>query len=299
MQKTLILIFLLFSISFSFVQSEASPFSSSDRNEKSERVSSPSATSIIWFKFLKTQRDLNQKITHYLNEVKKGESSFIVWLVFAFAFLYGILHSIGPGHGKLIILSYFTAHEAKWPSAIIMGFQIAFIHGLSAIVLVLSVKNIAKYILMSSASQEMLILTLISYGAIMLVGVFLLRETYKSSKKQVVENIKGTEKFNKSQWLLALSIGLIPCTGALLILFYAMAKQMLFIGIVSVFFMTLGMAVTLSTIGSVYIMARRKISYFTVSKKRSKSILALHYMGASLIALMGSVLFIRALKIAF
>jgi len=61
----------------------------------------------------------------------------------------------------------------------------------------------------------------------------------------------------------------------------------------------LGMAVTLSTIGSVYITVRRKISYFAVSKKRSKGILALHYMGAGLIVLMGSVLFIRALKIAF
>ena len=144
MQKTLISIFLLFSIAFFFVQAGTSPFSNSEGNEQRESISAPSMTSVIWFKFLRTQRDINQKITHYLNEVKKGDKPFIVWLVFGLAFLYGILHSIGPGHGKLIILSYFTAYEAKWPSAIMMGFQIAFIHGLSAIVLVLSVKNIAK-----------------------------------------------------------------------------------------------------------------------------------------------------------
>lgn len=280
-----------------FLSAAASPFLNSKADEKTESVSAPSVSSVIWFKFLKTQKNINQKITRYLNEVKKGDNPFIVWIIFGLAFLYGILHSIGPGHGKLIILSYFTAHEARWPSAIMMGFQIAFIHALSAIVLVLTVKNIAKYILMSSASQEMLILSLISYGAIMLMGFFLLWQTYRSSEKQAFENIKKSARANKSQWLLALSIGLIPCTGALLILFYAMAKQMLFIGVASVFFMALGMGVTLSTIGAVYIIARRKISYFTVSQKRKKSILVFHYIGAGLITLIGSILFIRALKL--
>ena len=298
MQKALISIFLLFSIAGISLQTEVSPFSNSASEEPRESVSSPSITTIIWFKFLKTQKIINQKITHYLNEIKKGDKPFIVWFVFGLAFLYGILHSVGPGHGKLIILSYFTAYDAKWPSAIVMGFAIAFTHGLSAIVLVLSVKNIAKYIFMSSASGEMLILSLISYGAIMVMGFFLLWQTYRTSKKKVSENIKGMVKANKSQWLLALSIGLIPCTGALLILFYAMAKQMLFIGIASIFFMALGMSVTLSTIGAVYIIARKKISYFTVSKKRKKSILAVHYAGAGLITLIGSVLFIKVLNMA-
>lgn len=291
--------FLLFSAMFVFVQTKTLSFSNLEVSERGESISAPSLTGIIWFKFLKTQRDINQKIAHYLNEIKKGDKPFVVWTVFVLAFLYGILHSIGPGHGKLIILSYFTAYEAKWPSAILMGFEIAFIHGLSAIILVLSVKNIAKYIFMSSASGEMLILTLISYGAIALMGFFLLWRTYRRSKNQAFENIKENAKNDKSQWLLALSIGIIPCTGALLILFYAMAKQMLFIGIASVFFMVLGMAVTLSAIGAVYIIARQKISCFTVPKKRKKSIIIFHYLGTGLIALIGSFLFIRALKIAF
>jgi nickel/cobalt exporter len=302
MQKALkvLLIFLFFGATFAFVQAKASPFSAPESNKQSASISAPSMTSVIWFKILKTQKDINQKITHYLNEIKKGDNSSVIWLVFGLAFLYGILHSIGPGHGKLIILSYFTAYEAKWPSAIMMGFQIAFIHASSAVILVLSVKNIAKYIFMAaSASRELLFLKLISYGAIIFMGFFLLWQAYKSSKKRVPQNIKETVKANKSQWVLALSIGLIPCTGALLILFYAMAKQMLFIGISSVFFMALGMAVTLSTIGAVYIIARQKISYFTVPKKKKKYLLFFHYAGAGLIALIGSILFIRALKIMF
>ncbi len=283
---------------FAFVQAEASPFSGKKADKQIENVSAPSITGIIWFKFLNTQRQINQKITHYLNEIKKGDKPFLLWFVFSLAFLYGILHSIGPGHGKLIILSYFTAYEAKWPSAIIMGFQIAFIHASSAVILILSVKNIAKYIFMAaSASREMLFLKLISYAAIIFMGFFLLWQAYKRSKKRVPQNIKETVKANKSQWVLALSIGLIPCTGALLILFYAMAKQMLFIGIASVFFMALGMAVTLSTIGAVYILAKQKISYFTVPKKKKKYLLFFHYAGAGLIILIGSILFFYTLKI--
>ncbi|MEA3307044.1 MAG: hypothetical protein U9Q34_04600 [Elusimicrobiota bacterium] len=280
-------------------QVEASPFSGSKAGEPRETVSKPSITGIIWFKFLKTQKDLNRKITHYLNEIKKGEKPFLIWLVFGLAFLYGVLHSVGPGHGKLIMLSYFTASKANWPVAVLMGFSIAFMHSLSAIILVLSVNNIAKYILMSSQAQEILVLTLISYGAIVFVGIFLLWQTYKESKKQKLEDMNEEVKPGASRWVIALSIGMIPCSGALLILFYAMAKQMLFIGLISVFFMALGMAFTLSSIGSVYIIARQKISYFTVSEKRKNFALGIQYAGAALIVLIGSVLFIRALKIAF
>ena len=299
MRKALILIFLSLGMMFVFAQSKAFSSSNLEGNARSDSVSSSSPVNIIWFKFLQTQRQINRKLTQYLSEIKKGDKPFLILIVFGLAFLYGILHSIGPGHGKLIILSYFTAHEAGWPSAIMMGFQIAFIHACSAIILVLSVKNIAKYIFLSSASGEMLVLTLISYGAIAFMGFFLLWQTYGNSEKQAFENIKKSAKANKSQWLLALSIGLIPCTGALLILFYAMAKQMFFIGIVSVFFMALGMAFTLSAIGAAYIIARRRISYFAFPKKRKKSILIFRYFGAGLIALIGSVLFVRVLKIAF
>lgn len=305
MQKTLIphffLAFFLLSAILISLKPPAYSFPNSKTINQSEIISCRSNLFTgIWFKFLKKQREINQKITHHLNELKNEKKPFVFWIVLALAFLYGMIHAIGPGHGKLIVLSYFTAHEAKWKSGILMGFQIAFMHALSAVIVVLLVNNIAKHVFAGSPSKEMLIIKLISYGAITLMGFFMLWQARIRSKKQAFENeIEATDKDKKSQWLLSLSIGLIPCTGALLILFYAMAKQMLFIGIMIVFFMALGIAVTLSIIGVACILTKQNITRFTASKKQNKLISIFHYLGAGLITLIGLSAFIYNLKFAF
>ena len=120
---------------------------------------------------------------------------------------------------------------------------------------------------------------------------------FKENKKQSLEKmIKEEEKEVVSQWLLALGIGLVPCTGALLILFYAMAKGMLFVGISLVLAVALGIAVTLSLIGILCILGRQSITRISEEKKEKKKIvIVMQYIGALLIITIGTMLFITTL----
>ena len=54
----------------------------------------------------------------------------------ALCFLYGIVHAVGPGHGKAIISSYVVANEETVRRGVLISFIAAGLQALTAIVLV-------------------------------------------------------------------------------------------------------------------------------------------------------------------
>ena len=48
--------------------------------------------------------------TRQMDLIARGNSPFAVLLGVLVAFGYGVLHTLGPGHGKAVILSYFVGH---------------------------------------------------------------------------------------------------------------------------------------------------------------------------------------------
>ena len=292
--------YLLFAIVLSFFNMnviKANPFSSQSPSvEVSKEQVSPSFFTKTWFKFMQVQKKLNMQMTSKMNAIKNKTNPMAFWILISIAFIYGMLHALGPGHGKLLVLFYLTSHEAQWWKGVLMGFQIAFMHVISAVGLVLLTDGVARHALGADPSIEIKLIKLISYGAIVLVGLAMLWQIYKDRKNKSLRKERQEEqKETRSQWLLALSIGLAPCTGALLFLFYAMSKQMLFTGISIVLSMAFGIAVTLSLIGFLCIITRKKLSHFKSEKKERKIVAILHYAGAGFIVLLGMILFISTL----
>ncbi|MEI9985699.1 MAG: hypothetical protein WDN69_22465 [Aliidongia sp.] len=41
--------------------------------------------------------------------------------VLAIAFLWGVLHAAGPGHGKSLVAAYLVTTDARWTSGIVLG----------------------------------------------------------------------------------------------------------------------------------------------------------------------------------
>ncbi len=75
--------------------------------------------------FVKLQRDVNRAITRQLVAIRRGEEPLALWLGLGIAFLYGVAHAPGPGHGKAVVASYFLSREASVLRGAVMGGQIA------------------------------------------------------------------------------------------------------------------------------------------------------------------------------
>ena|SRR5690554_190748 len=77
-------------------------------NEQNE----PSGYSFsIWNRFIQKNTEIQlrirQKFAHIIKEYKTERNSGSIAFIFFLTFLYGIFHSLGPGHGKVFIFSTF------------------------------------------------------------------------------------------------------------------------------------------------------------------------------------------------
>jgi len=83
-----------------------------------------------------------------------------------------LFHALGPGHGKVLVLSYFVGKTAKPRDGMIMGTQIAVFHVLSAIIAVVATEILTRAIT-GAAPADCHWLRLISYGLIAVCGAYM------------------------------------------------------------------------------------------------------------------------------
>ena len=93
------------------------------------------------------------------------------------SFLYGILHAVGPGHGKTIISSYVVANEETARRGVMISFIAAAMQALTAVALValLLFGLNASGLQINAWSNK---LESASYAMIALVGLYLLRPRF-------------------------------------------------------------------------------------------------------------------------
>ena len=222
---------------------------------------SPAAGFFTWL--AERQHHLNDAIADAFHDVRSGGSRTALALILGLAFFYGVLHAAGPGHGKTVVASYFVAHHARWTSGILMGSLISAIQGVSAIVLVgaLAVVLRAKQIEILNRST---MVELVSYGLIVAVGAWTFYRAATGELHHHHEGAAGNHKHAAGRGhtldpRLILATGLTPCASAIIILLFALANRAFGLGVVAVAVLTVGMAVTISTIGVAAVLGRRTL----------------------------------------
>ncbi len=261
----------------------------------------PGPAGRIGVALMKLQRDLNREIGRRMRAIRDGESSAALLAGITVAFLYGVFHALGPGHGKFVVVSYFLSRDARLWRGLLMGLQIALTHVISAIVLLWLADLSLKHVVGGSAS-EMREARLVSYAATAALGLFMLVRAirrsirgHSSAHHHEAETAHG--QGGKQQGLVSFSVGLVPCTGALLIMLFALANNMVFAGSLMVAAIAAGMAVTMSVLGILGILARSVVlsSLGSGAGKHARLAAALECAGALAILLISSVLFIGTL----
>jgi nickel/cobalt exporter len=242
------------------------------------------------------QRKLNKRIATLSREIKEKKSLRPFIIIFFITFVFGMVHALGPGHGKTITFSYFLAEQAEVKKGIMVGTLIGFLHALSALVLVLILYFVIRHTFLPRIENVGRVIRLISYGMISGIGLFLLyRALAGLFKKETTE--KTLSAGGKSILPFAIAVGLTPCTGAVIVLLFSISLGVLYLGIMSTFFMALGMAFTISTIGILTILAKKGLTKIILKRTRLSKIFhaVLSITGALLITFLGLLLFTSAL----
>ena len=267
---------LLFAISLLFIPvtslSTDNPFLSKKPPEKA--IKPPSSLSKIYGKISLWQRQLNDKFARLSREIKTSKSKKPLITLTLISFLYGILHAAGPGHGKAVTFSYFLSRRENVKKGILLGNLISFLHALSAVVIVLTIYFIFKQSWLGSFENLSQKIKLISYSFITLIGAVLLTRSIFDLRKG---NPQGQEKDlsthptdPKSIIPVALAVGMVPCPGVVIIMLFSLSLNILGTGLVSSFFMALGMAFTISLAGVLSIVAKDGILKALSPKKKAR-----------------------------
>ena len=229
------------------------------------------------------------------------------------SFLYGILHAVGPGHGKTIISSYVVANEETVRRGVIISFIAAGLQALTAVALVglLLFGLNASGLQVNAWSNE---LESVSYAMIALVGLYLLttqllrlfrnwrgvpphvadeqlvhrqaahhthdharhhnhghshdhdhhdhgHDHHHHAPGEACDHIVDARQLaGPFSWrkvmAVVFSVGIRPCTGAILVLVFAVTQGAFWAGVGATFAMALGTAITVAVLATLALGSR-------------------------------------------
>ncbi|HGU9820646.1 nickel/cobalt transporter [Enterobacter chuandaensis] len=222
--------------------------------------------SIIW------QREVNQQMSGLLkavaeNPTKAGGS------LLAFSFIYGVLHALGPGHGKIVITTWLATHPSKLKSSIGLTLASSLLQGGVAIALVIVVLSLLQL----PARQLHLSSFWLEKGSYALVGVLGLILCWRALKK--LRALLQKPKFKtftphhvhdehcgcghqhlptqaqlqsgddwRARLMIILSMGMRPCSGAIMVLLFSKVIGVFGWGMLSALAMAAGTSLTISSL---------------------------------------------------
>ena len=192
------------------------------------------------------QRILYEKMAVLSREIKEEKHAGPLALLLGIAFLYGLIHAAGPGHGKAFATSFVLAKGPDLKQALLLGNMIALFHGLSAVALVILIKMVLVALTGQAMDQVEYVTKIASYGLIALIGLFLFSSAILKYRKKGTPNARPPREVNLL--VMALTIGLVPCPGVVLVLLFSISLDILWVGILMAVFQTAGMALTISIV---------------------------------------------------
>jgi nickel/cobalt transporter (NicO) family protein len=191
------------------------------------------------------QYELNKLISHMLKTIDSGEVFGASMTILGIALVYGIIHALGPGHGKALVGLYFLKEGGSYQKALKMGYLIALVHALSALGLTLGIYYLIDAMFSKTFQTFSMHAMSVSALLIIAVGGYLVYEAWR--ERHGCESLQTSHK--KSAVAVAVSAGIVPCPGVMTITLFALHMGHVVLGVASALVMSVGMGLTISLAG--------------------------------------------------
>lgn len=240
----------------------------------------------------------------------------LVWL----SFLYGVFHAAGPGHGKAVISSYLLADGSTIPRGIALSVLSALAQAATAIALV-GIAAIAIGATARAMGDTVRVLELGAYGLIVAFGLVLSWRKGRALIAAIGERRHGHHGHGQDHhhhghdghhdhahgpepaelkgrgWLkrglaAVIAVGMRPCSGAIIVLVFALSQGIFAIGVAATLAMAAGTAITVAAIATLAVGAKGLAKRLAAGSQRSGvlALRALELTGAVLIVAVGVLL---------
>jgi nickel/cobalt transporter (NicO) family protein len=244
----------------------------------------------------------------------------LVWL----SFLYGVFHAAGPGHGKAVISSYLVADGSTYRRGVALSVAAALLQAIVAIAVV-GVLAVLLGATGRAMNLTVRVIELAAYGLIIVFGLVLAwrkgraflearaawrgkghdhdhhhGHSHSHGHDDGHDHAHGPEpgELKGRGWLkrgvtAVVAVGLRPCSGAILVLVFALSQGIFLTGVVAALVMALGTAITVTAIATLAVAGRALAERLARTRSGGTAvmlILGLEVAGAVLIVVFGAAL---------
>lgn len=309
MSRLLVLLFMALALFAARPGFAADPFNK-PREPVPQVQEAPAPSSALSASIVEGQRQAGLELRRAMIAIRsQGLASGALLAGLTVSFLYGVLHALGPGHGKAVVVGYFLGRQARPWRGLWMGTRIALTHVGGAIILAAGFW--IWYGQQPAATVEDLpAVRILAASLLMLLGALMLRDVLKRPAVQLNIASCGCNDVNHRHGfapagggkdkgnLAALVAGWVPCTGAVIVLLFCIANGLWLAGLLLVSAIALGMACTMAAIGLAAILLRKQISTWIERRPRnSRAMRWLDIGGPVLVMLFAALLLLVDLRL--
>ena len=292
---------------------------------------------------VETQLRFNNELTRAVENIRHNGAAF--WALIGIAFVYGVIHAVGPGHGKAVISGWIMANRENLRNGIMLAGLAALAQAVSAITLIL-VAALLLHLTSVSITKATLGFEIGSDLLIIGLGLWLvwrralrpvlLRRTAIADSRAASGGL-GHLAFSAPQgaatslsrfvaeaaefcgldddcdcgglhipsaaasqgrldlrraWSVMAATALRPCTGALIVLVFALSQHVLYAGIAATIAMSFGTALSVSILAALVVSLRGSLAMASGGSRSSAArlLLALEILAACLLPLAGALM---------
>lgn len=247
-----------------------------------------------------------QKVKKHLLSIKEDGNILALFSLLFVSFIYGIVHAIGPGHGKSLAFSYFSTHKSSYFKAFVICQASAFIHIVGAFIMVLISVFVLETFLNNFVTNSVLILTKTSAVMIVLLASYIFYKKLKNKSCSCCQStistlwrvntdvnhklkpIKTDKKEYKKDIYFVLTAGLIPCPGTVVLFIYAFILKTYMAVVLASIFISLGMGLI------IFLAAFLGVGLRQQSQKSKYFSNLLEYTAIAVMFILGILLFFNA-----
>ena len=237
---------------------------------------------VVWVR--EEQRRLHRELAAAIRGLRAEGSAAAAWSLLVLSFLYGLFHAAGPGHGKAVISTYLLTHERELKRGLLLAWAAAFVQGVTAIVLVLGLVAVIGWT-RRDAQAAVGTLESVSFALIAALGAVLALRALLALRRRWVgrvalagahvhdascghdgdacghAHLPSGDQVRQATSLRAclaiiFSIGIRPCSGAVLVLLFAEVLDLRLAGVAAVFAMSVGTALAVSGLAMLTLLFR-------------------------------------------
>ena len=188
--------------------------------------------------------------------------------IIAIGFLYGIIHAAGPGHGKLVVGTYFASRRARLAHGLALSAAMSLTQAISAIVLV-----VVFALVLETSTRDLVDKTnwleTASYALIAVLGMVGGWRALRGGHACCAHGPEDGHEHHhhdhdhhdhhdhhhhaepramrlREMAAAALAVGARPCSGAIILLVFTLAHGVLWVGIMATLAMAVGATITVS-----------------------------------------------------